>query len=113
MRYAAPLGCALTLMATPSLAAPRIAIPPELQRAALLCVGEALRLCPDALASKDHGIACIRGKRRMLSRPCQGVYEQGLSLLNGGDVHLDLRALRGERAGAATPKARPETGVKP
>ena len=85
--------CLIAALATPSLAfaAPRIAVPPELQRSAMLCLGEALRLCPSALAAKDHGISCILGKRRMLSAPCRAVYDQGLRLIGGGDVHLRLR----------------------
>jgi hypothetical protein len=57
----------------------------------MLCLGEALRLCPNALAAKDHGLSCIRGKRRLLSVPCRGVYDQGVRLLEGGDLHLVLR----------------------
>lgn len=75
----------------PALAAPSLAIPPELRQSAMLCLGEALRLCPNALAAKDHGVACILGKRRLLSAPCRGVYDRGLRLLGGGDLHLRLR----------------------
>lgn len=110
---AAALGLLASAAATPSGAAPRLVIPPGLQSAALLCIGEALKLCPGALTTKDHGIGCIRTKRRLLSRPCQGVYDQGVSVLNGGDVHLDLRALRGKPAGAAPkPKPAPEPAAK-
>lgn len=77
---------------SPAIAAPSIAIPPELRQSAMLCLGEALRLCPDALAAKDHGVSCIRGKRRLLSTPCRSVYDQGVRLLKGGDVHIQLRA---------------------
>ena len=82
---------ALSAAVTPAIAAPRIAIPPQLQQAAILCLGEALRLCPNALAAKDHGVSCIVGKRRLLSAPCRTVYDQGIHLLNGGDLHLVLR----------------------
>ena len=84
----------LTLLlaaAPPAIAASRIAIPPQLQQSAMLCLGEALRLCPNALASKDHGVSCIVGKRRLLSAPCRTVYDQGVHLLEGGDLHLQLR----------------------
>ena len=77
--------------AAPALAAPRIAVPPQLRQSAMLCLGEALRLCPDALASKDHGLSCIVGKRRLLTAPCRSVYDQGLNFLQGRDVHLTLR----------------------
>ncbi len=77
--------------AAPVSAAPRIAIPPQLQQSAVLCLGEALRLCPNALAAKDHGASCIIGKRRLLSAPCRTVYDQGLRFLAGQDVHLTLR----------------------
>ncbi len=79
---------------TPTWGTPRIALPPALQQAAFLCLGEALRLCPDALKAKDHGISCIKTKRHLLSVPCRGVYDQGVSFLKGGDVHLDLRSLQ-------------------
>ncbi len=88
------LAAAALPTAVPSHATPRIALPPELQQAALLCLGEALRLCPDALKAKDHGVSCIKTKRHMLSVPCRGVYDQGVSFLRGGDVHLDLRSLQ-------------------
>ena len=48
-------------------------------------------MCPNALAAKDHGVSCIVGKRRLLSAPCRTVYDQGIHLLNGGDLHLVLR----------------------
>lgn len=82
---------ALLAGAAPARAAPRIALPPELRQSAMLCIGEALRLCPDALAARDRGLSCIRGKRRLLSAPCRGVYDQGLRVLAGGDLHLQLR----------------------
>ena len=78
-------------MSSSALAAPPIAIPPALRQSAMLCLGEALRLCPDALAARDHGVSCILGKRRLLSAPCRGVYDQGVRLLAGGDLHLRLR----------------------
>jgi len=82
---------ASAMTSTTCLAAPTIAVPKALQQSALLCLGEALRLCPNALAAKDHGVSCILGKRRALSRPCQTVYDQGLRLLGGQDVHIELR----------------------
>jgi hypothetical protein len=86
------LSIALVLAtAAPAFAAPRIAIPPGLQQSAVLCLGEALRLCPNALSAKDHGLSCILGKRRMLTAPCRTVYDQGLKFLGGQDVHLTLR----------------------
>ena len=100
------LAAATLFMTLPSLAAPpHIALPPGLQQAALLCLGEALRLCPDALKAKDHGITCIKDKRHLLSVPCRTVYDQGVSFLKGGDVHLDLRALQRKPSQAAKPKA--------
>ena len=72
-------------------AAPRIAVPPALQASAALCLGEALRLCPSALSARDHGLSCILGKRRLLTAPCRSVYDQGLRLLKGQDLHLTLR----------------------
>ena len=78
-------------MTSNCLAASSIVIPKALQQSALLCLGEALRLCPNALAAKDHGVSCILGKRRALSRPCQTVYDQGLRLLGGQDIHIELR----------------------
>ena len=98
---------ALSLAAVPSPAAPRIALPPGLQQAALLCLGEALRLCPDALKAKDHGISCIKTKRHLLSVPCRGVYDQGVSFLRGGDVHLDLRSLQRKLPRPGSPKVEP------
>ena len=88
-----PTLCFLVALAasSPALAASPVAIPPELRQSAMLCLGEALRLCPDALATKDHGVSCILGKRRLLSTPCRTVYDQGVRLLAGGDVHLRLR----------------------
>lgn len=80
--------------ASPACAAPSLAIPPELRQSAMLCLGEALRLCPDALAAKDHGVSCILGKRRLLSAPCRSVYNRGVRLLGGGDLHLRLRPPR-------------------
>lgn len=94
MRFLAALIVPTTVLladASPGWAAPRIAVPPELRRSAMLCIGEALRLCPDALAAPDHGLSCIRGKRRLLSAPCRTVYDQGLRVLAGGDLHLQLR----------------------
>ncbi len=78
-------------MTSNCLAASSIVIPKALQQSAVLCLGEALRLCPNALAAKDHGVSCILGKRRALSRPCQTVYDQGLRLLGGQDIHIELR----------------------
>ena len=91
----------------PSQAAPRIVLPPALQQAALLCLGEALRLCPDALKAKDHGISCIKTERHLLSVPCRGVYDQGVSFLHGGDVHLDLRSLQRKLPRPVSPKGEP------
>ena len=90
------LALALTLgtfafSTAPAVATPKIAIPEGLKQSAMTCFAEALRLCPGALAAKDHGVSCIVGKRRLLSRPCQSVYDQALRLLNGQDVHIDLR----------------------
>ncbi|WP_237477190.1 hypothetical protein [Lichenibacterium dinghuense] len=93
MRLALCLVAALACL-SPALGAPRIAVPPALRQSALLCLGEALRLCPGALAAKDHGVSCIVGKRRLLSAPCRSVYDQGLRLLQGGDLHLQLRPPR-------------------
>ena len=116
MRRAGRLGLGVLLVSsalasvTPAGAAQHFVLPPGLQQAAILCLGEALRLCPNALAAQDHGIACIRGKRRLLTKTCRTVYDQGLSLLKGGDVHLDLRALKAHpprsaaQAGASKPK---------
>ena len=106
--HALVLVIALTLGATASSqATPRIAFPPGLQQAALLCLGEALRLCPDALKAKDHGISCIKTKRHLLSVPCRGVYDQGVSFLHGGDVHLDLRSLQRKAPRPGSPKVEP------
>ena len=92
MRVAAALCLALSLaMASAGVAAPRIVLPEKLQQSALLCLGEALKLCPDALAARDHGLSCILGKRRLLSQPCRSVYDQGIRLLKGQDIHIDLR----------------------
>ena len=82
---------ASVLGGVPAVAAPKIVIPDALKATAMACFAEALRLCPNALAAKDHGVSCIVGKRRLLSRPCQGVYDQGLRLLRGQDLHIDLR----------------------
>ena len=82
------------LSSAPASAGPRIAVPPQLRQSALQCLGEALRLCPNALAAKDHGLSCILGKRRLLSASCRSVYDQGLRLLDGQDVHLTLRQPR-------------------
>ncbi len=107
MRIAGLFGLILALMPAalpvPAVARPRIALPPGLQQAATLCLVEALRLCPNALAAKDHGVACILGKRRLLSPTCRTVYDQGVSFLNGGDVHLDLRALQAHPAHRPSP----------
>ena len=88
------LAAAALPMAVRSHATPRIAVPPGLQQAAFVCLGEAVRLCPDALKAKDHGVSCIKTKRHMLSAPCRGVYDQGVNFLRGGDVHLDLQSLQ-------------------
>ena len=72
-------------------AAVKVPVPDSLKRSAMGCLAETLRLCPDALAAKDHGVSCILGKRRQLSRDCQGLAEQALRFLNGQDVHIDLR----------------------
>jgi hypothetical protein len=95
-RYAVPMrfiSCLTAVLAVsaPALGAPSIAVPPQLRQSAMLCLGEALRLCPDALAAKDHGVSCILGKRRLLSAPCRNVYDQGVRLLKGGDIHIQLR----------------------
>ena len=90
MRFIVCLTVALALP-SPAFAAPQIVIPPVLRQSAMMCFGQALRLCPNALAAKDHGLSCILGKRRLLSAPCRGVYDQGVRLLGGGDVHLRLR----------------------
>lgn len=90
MRHAVLLFLSL-VSAVPALAAPRIAVPPQLRRSAMLCLGEALRLCPNALAAKDRGLSCIVGQRRLLTAPCRAVYDQGLNFLQGRDVHLTLR----------------------
>lgn len=81
-------------LAVPASAEPRFVVPPALQGAAALCLGEALRLCPAALSSRDHGLSCILGKRRLLTAPCRLVYDQGLRLLQGRDLHLTLRQPR-------------------
>lgn len=91
MRLTLSFVLVLATAGAPALAAPRIAIPPGLQQSAVLCLGEALRLCPNALSAKDHGLSCILGKRRMLTAPCRTVYDQGLNFLGGRDVHLTLR----------------------
>ena len=93
-RALALVAAAALALAAPASAAPRIAVPPALQGAAALCLGEALRLCPAALSSKDHGLSCILGKRRLLTAPCRLVYDQGLRLLQGRDLHLTLRRPR-------------------
>ena len=90
MRLIVCLSVALAA-SSPALAAPPIAIPPALRLSAMTCIGEALRLCPNALAAKDHGVSCILGKRRLLSAPCRDVYDQGVRLLGDGDLHLRLR----------------------
>lgn len=77
----------------PAVAA-RLALPQGLQQTALLCLAEAQRLCPTMLGDKDHGVVCLVAKRRQLSQTCRTVADQAVSLLHGGDVHLDLRALR-------------------
>ena len=77
-----------------TVAATRFALPPGLQQTALICLAEGQRLCPDMLTAKDHGVACLIDKRRQLSRTCRTIADQAVSLLHGGDVHLDLRALR-------------------
>ena len=97
----------------PTWATPRIVLPPALQQAALLCLGEALRLCPDALKAKDHGVACIRTQRHLLSVPCRGVYDQGVSFLRGGDVHLDLRALQRKPPQATLKAPRDDRSLAP
>ena len=106
-RIVAILVLSSALWPGPTRAATRIVLPPGLQQAALLCLGEALRLCPDALKAKDHGISCIRDKRQLLSVPCRGVYDQGVSFLRGGDVHLDLRALQRKLPRPRPPKEEP------
>lgn len=90
MRLASSSLVALCLSATSALAGSGIAIPLQLQQSAVLCLGEALRLCPNALAAKDHGLSCILGKRRLLSASCRVVYDQGMNVLGGRDVHLTL-----------------------
>ena len=94
MRFAPPLALVLLCIA-PASATPGIVVPPQLQQSAMLCLGEALRLCPNALAAKDHGVSCILGKRRLLSAPCRTVYDQGVRLLEGRDLHLTLRQPKG------------------
>ena len=78
--------CAMSVQASP-----RIAIPGALRQSVLACLGEALRLCPNALAEKDHGVSCILGKRRLLTAPCRVLSDQGVRFLNGQDVHMTLR----------------------
>ncbi len=110
MTIVAILALSPILLTAPTSATPRINLPPALQQAALLCLGEALRICPDALKAKDHGIACIKDKRHLLSVPCRTVYDQGVSFLRGGDVHLDLRALQ-RKLLPARPKPEPMPAV--
>ncbi len=88
--------CGVLVLAVPAAAGatPRLAIPPQVQRQLSPCLAEALRLCPNALAAKDHGLSCILGQRRMLSASCRPIYDLGLRLLNGQDLHLTLRPSR-------------------
>jgi hypothetical protein len=68
----------------------KIVVPQELRQSALACLGEALRLCPNALSAKDRGLSCVVAKRRLLSRRCQSVYDQGVQLLKGHDVRVTV-----------------------
>ncbi len=101
-RHRGGLGLSLILLValspTAAPAATRFTLPPGLQRTALVCLAEAQRLCPDMLGAKDHGVACLIDKRKQLSQTCRTIADQAVSLLHGGDVHLDLRALK-KRAG--------------
>ena len=85
MRLVLPLAFA-ALCASPAAAEGRGSIPPQLQRSAMVCLGKALRLCPNALTARDHGLSCILGQRRLLTAPCRAVDDQGLQLLDGRDA---------------------------
>lgn len=90
----------LSLAASPALARPPIAIPPQLQASAMRCLAEGLKLCPRALTAKDHDVACLLAKRHLLSAPCRALSDQALAVLGGGDLHLTLRAPKPRRPGA-------------
>ncbi len=78
--------------------APPFAIPPALQITASSRTGETLRLCPNALKVKDHGIACGKEKRLLLGVPCcRDVYDQGVSFLKGGDIQWTYGRCSGSR----------------
>lgn len=91
---------ALSLAASPALARPPIAIPPQLRLSAMRCLAEGLRLCPRALSAKDHDVACLLAKRRLLSAPCRALSDQALQVLGGGDLHLTLRPPAPRRPGS-------------
>ena len=82
MRPALCLGLILAAVPARS-AAPRAAVPPALRSAAALCLGEALRLCPETLADPARGASCLMHRRRLLGRTCRtlpGLTLPGLGL---------------------------------
>lgn len=72
-RLAVPLGLALMLAVAPASAAPRTVLPEGLKLSAALCLGEALRLCPEMLTDAARGASCLMGRRRLLGRTCRGL----------------------------------------
>jgi len=68
-------------IASPCLADPQIVIPEPLQQAAMSCIDEAVRICPEVLTAEDHGISCMIGKRSQFSPRCRVVYDQVAHLL--------------------------------
>ena len=82
MTNAATLGLLLIVALTSAALAGVSDVSPELrQRAVDTCSGDALRLCPMAMADEASAVSCMAGKRQQLTPPCQAVYDQVARLL--------------------------------
>ena len=46
-------------------------------QARLACLGDAMRLCPDAMLDADQARACMKDKKKLVSPACAEFYPRG------------------------------------
>ena len=80
MHVAGPLSLSLVL-ATECFAGPQDISPELRQRAIQICTTDAMRLCPAALMNEEQTVACMSGKRALLTPACRVVFDQVARLL--------------------------------
>ena len=67
---------AIAMLAATSAAAAGSVSPELRQKAETVCFEDASRLCPEALTDEGQVVACMRGKRTLLTASCRTVYDQ-------------------------------------